>query len=143
MTHAPEFRIALFGFLTAFFWEMWQMPFYDIGGASMVARVRGCSIASVGDAGIMVFAYVVASWMTGTRLWLTQITLSRLLVYLGTGLAITVAIEHVALNVDFGWRYSELMPIEPIIGTGLVPLAMWVVVPLVTLWLARLPSLRI
>lgn len=142
MFNAPEFRIALFGLLTAFLWEMWQMPFYDAGGATMAARVQGCSLASIGDAGIMVFAYAMASWKAGRRLWLNDITPGTLLVYLGTGLAVTIAIEHIALNFAFGWRYSELMPLGPIIGTGLVPVAMWIVVPLATLWLARLPSLR-
>ena len=37
----------------------------------------------------------------------------------------------------WGWHYAPLMPREPLTGVGLVPIAMWIVVPLFTLWLSR------
>lgn len=136
----PEFRIALFGFLAAFVWEMWQMPFYDQSGLTFMDMVKGCSLGSLGDAGIMVLAYRVAASFAGSRHWLVTLPLRAILAYLATGLAITLAVEHVAISFEFGWRYGVLMPLDPLFGTGLVPVAMWIAVPLVTFWLARMPA---
>lgn len=56
-------------------------------------------------------------------------------IYLGTGLAVTIAAEYFALTIDWGWNYSELMPtVESI---GLVHIVMWIIVPILTLALAR------
>ncbi|RED16670.1 hypothetical protein [Parasphingopyxis lamellibrachiae] len=137
---APEFRIALFGSLAAFLWEMWQMPFYDQSGMTFMDMVKGCSLGSLGDAGIMVFAYRIAAWLARSRLWLITLPPRAIFAYVATGLAVTIIVEHVAINFDFGWRYSGLMPLDPLFGTGLVPIAMWVVVPLAALWLARMPG---
>ncbi|NNC72828.1 MAG: hypothetical protein HKN78_08115 [Sphingomonadaceae bacterium] len=141
MSKAPEVQIALFGFLAAFVWEMWQMPFYDQSGLTFMNMVKGCSLGSLGDAGIMVFAYKVAARVVGSPGWIAGPPRKAVLAYLATGLLITVVIEHIAINVGFGWRYSALMPREPVFGTGLVPIVMWIVVPLATLWLVRRPPL--
>lgn len=138
MPIAPELRIAIFGFLTAFVWEMWQMPFYAQSGREFLEIVKGCSLASLGDAGLMVLAYSVASRAANTRYWLLCITNTAVVVYLTTGLLITIGIEQFVIRTETGWQYGDLMPLEPIFGTGLVPLGMWIVVPLITLWLARL-----
>lgn len=139
MSITPEFRIGIFGFLTAFVWEMWQMPFYDQSGLSFMDMVRGCSLGSLGDAGLMIFAYYVAGRATNTRYWLLRPTKTAMTIYLAAGLSITFAIEQIAIRSEIGWEYGNLMPREPVFGTGLIPLLMWIVVPLVTLWLARLP----
>lgn len=61
--------------------------------------------------------------------------------YLLCGLGITVIIEAIATSVPtrwgWGWRYSELMPLVPGTKIGLVPILMWIVIPLITLWFAR------
>lgn len=136
---APEFRIAIFGFLTAFVWEMWQMPFYDQSGLNFTDMVKGCSLGSFGDAGLMVFAYYTAGKLAGTRHWLIRPRKTAIAVYLAAGLLITFGVEQMAIRSEIGWEYDKLMPREPLFGTGLVPLVMWIFVPLVTLWLARLP----
>ena len=35
------------------------------------------------------------------------------------------------------WAYSDLMPVVPVIDTGLSPLLQWIVVPLAGFWFAR------
>lgn len=131
----PETWIALHGFFAAFAWEMFQMPFFAMDHLSAWEVTKNCGIASVGDGGIMVFAYWTASRTAGNRLWLQTSTVAPIAVYLTTGLAITVAVESLALRSDWGWQYSELMP--RVAGVGLVPLAMWIVVPWVALRLAK------
>ena len=117
------------------------MPFYDVSSLTCWQRTLNCTRASFGDAGILVLAYSAASLRTGSTVWLYRDLGRGLPPYLLTGLAIAFAVEEVATRVPvgsgWGWRYSELMPIVPGTQTGLVPLAMWVIVPLATLWMAR------
>lgn len=137
----PEFHIAIFGFMTAFIWEFLQMPFFDVGQASHWERTMGCTQASFGDAGILLLAYSFVSLLQRNRFWMFNPKVWMLGVYLGTGLAITIVIEIFATQVprewDWGWRYSDLMPVIPFVDVGLVPIVMWIVIPLLTLWFAR------
>lgn len=134
---APESRIALLGFLVSFVWEMWQLPYYQTHNMELSQMVGNCTLASVADAGIMVFAYLVAGWRSGQRHWLASPTVKHFAFYLATGLIVTIIIEHIATAVPFGWRYGENMAVIPGIETGLVPVLMWIVVPLVTFGIAR------
>lgn len=131
----PETWIAIHGFLVSFAWEMFQMPFYAMDQLSAWEVTKSCGIASLGDAGIMVFAYWIATIANGDRWWLRDVRSRSLTVYLATGLSITIVVEHLALRSDWGWQYDDTMP--SILGIGLVPLAMWIVMPLVTMKLAE------
>ena len=53
------------------------------------------------------------------------------------GLLATIVVEMIVEGRAWGWHYAPLMPREPLTGVGLVPIAMWIVVPLFTLWLSR------
>jgi len=131
----PEIWLALQGFLVAFAWEMFQMPFYDMGQLSSWETTRSCAIASFGDAGIMVFSYTLGSLIGSDRHWINQQERASLAVYLLCGLVVTVAFEALALRSNWGWAYSQLMP--TIAGIGLVPVAMWIIVPMAALGFAK------
>ena len=137
----PEFHIAIFGFFTSFIWEILQMPFFDVGSASYWERTLGCTRATFGDVGILVLAYTAVSIITRNRNWLHSPKHWMISIYLLTGLGITVIIEAMATSVPrewgWGWRYSELMPLVPGTNIGLVPVLMWIFIPLITLWFAR------
>lgn len=130
----PETWLAIHGYLIAFLWEMLQMPFYAMGELSAWQITVNCSLASFGDAGIMVFAYLIASWAGNDRYWLRSLKLRPLIVFLATGQILTFVIEFIALRAPWGWNYSERMPV--LLGIGLIPLVMWTVVPLLALALA-------
>lgn len=131
----PETWIAINGFLLAFLWEMLQMPFYGMTGLSTWQAIKNCAFASFGDAGIMVFAYWAATRFAPHPLWLRQCRARPLAIYLSVGMVITVVVEHFAVKGDWGWTYSKLMP--TIANIGLVPILMWLIVPLATLGLTR------
>lgn len=133
----PALWIALFGIFIAFAWEMLQLPFYRSAGLSPAEAARRCGLASFGDAGIMVAAYLVASIGNRQCPWLTRFEAWRFAVYLATGLVITAFVEILAVGADWGWTYSESMPLLPGTDIGLVPMLMWIVVPSATLWFAR------
>jgi hypothetical protein len=132
----PWAALALFSGLTHFAWEMLQAPFYQgMAAAPHWPVVRICALASAGDVLLGLAAYAVVAAALRDRAWLFDPRGARIAGYLGVGLAITVALE--ALNVDVlrRWSYSPSMP--RVFGIGLAPLLQWIVVPLVVLWLAR------
>ena len=137
----PEVHIATFGFFTSFIWENLQMPFFDVGSAAYWQSTLGCTRATFGDVGILVLAYTAVSIITRNRNWLHSPKHWMISIYLLTGLGITVIIEAMATSVPrewgWGWRYSELMPLVPGTNIGLVPVLMWIFIPLITLWFAR------
>ena len=130
----PETWLAIHGYLIAFLWEMLQMPYYAMSHLSAWETTINCSLASLGDAGIMVFAYFVASWTVNDRHWLSSRNRKPVIAFLVTGLVITLVVEHFATGAAWGWRYSARMP--TLLGIGIVPIVMWIVVPLIALGLA-------
>lgn len=133
----PEIHLALFGFLFAFVWEMWQMPFYDMGDVSFAQVTGTCTLATVGDALLMVFAYSAVSLLARCRRWLLTPRDWMIVVYLLIGLAVTVLFEELATGANWGWAYSDRMPFVPGTRVAIVPLLMWMLVPLLALSLAR------
>lgn len=53
------------------------------------------------------------------------------------GLGLTVGFEYYYTNISLRWAYSELMPLVPPFGTGLLPLIQWAIIPPIVLWLSR------
>ena len=130
----PETWLAIHGYLIAFLWEMLQMPYYAMSHLSAWETTINCSLASLGDAGSMVFAYFVASWAVNDRYWLSSRIRKPVMVFLVTGLVITLVVEYFATSAAWGWKYSAKMP--TLLGIGMVPIVMWIVVPLIALGLA-------
>ncbi len=56
---------------------------------------------------------------------------------IGFDVAYTIFSEWLNIVVRETWAYSDLMPVAPVIGTGLSPLLQWVAVPWLALHLAR------
>lgn len=98
----PEIHLALFCFLFAFVWEMWQMPFYDVGDITVMEAVRTCTLATVGDAVLMVVSYSVVSLATRSRRWLLTPRVWMVALYLAVGLVVTVLFEELATAAAWG-----------------------------------------
>lgn len=137
----PEANIALFGVLLNFPWEMWQAPLYaGMAEASHLTALVRCSVAAIGDAAILVAAFWIASASARSRFWFRRLRSRALVLFVGAGLAISLLIEWIATSTTlpgWSWRYSGAMPIIPLIGAGLAPLAQWIVIPLMTIWFVR------
>lgn len=136
----PALNIALFALLLSLPWEFGQMWFY--AGAAEISHLRGiaiCMAATVGDAAIMLLAFAGVSISARSQDRVHAPQRSQVVAFLLMGLITTLAIEFVATRTDsdFGWRYAPSMPVTPVLSIGLVPLLMWVVVPLLTLWFVR------
>lgn len=129
-------------FLLHFAWEMWQVPFFVGMDSSPHAEVVWlCTRAALGDVGIALLALVPLLWQRHGIYHLFELRYSHCLVYVATGLLITVAFEYAATELLSRWEYKAAMPTLPVVGTGLMPLLQWLVLPPVAVLFSRYFSL--
>ncbi len=120
-----------------FSWEILQAPLYSsFYGVSHFAGILECAAATLGDVLIMVGALVIARAMAGPK-WNKQTIARGTYVFIAVGLLATIALEFINTEILARWTYGPDMPRVPILGTGLMPIAQWVVIPLVVLWYLR------
>jgi hypothetical protein len=135
---APELPIAFFGFLLNFVWEMWAVRFYaTIGEMRHAKAILVCTQAAFGDVVILLLAFWGTSVDAGSRGWILKPRWQEFIIYVGIGIAITMLMELLALEVWDRWSYAERMPRLPLLGTGLARLVQWVLLPVLVLGLAR------
>ena len=138
LLNLPEFNVAIFAFLLNFVWEFWQVPFFaDMATAPHWDAVKFCTRATLGDAGIALVAFWAVAAVAGSRAWVVRPTRGQILGFIAAGVAITVAFEWFATEVWDRWTYGEAMPIVPLLGTGLLPLLQWTVLPPIIIWFVR------
>jgi hypothetical protein len=136
--NAPELHISIFAFLLNFIWELVQMPlFRGFSEYPYYQVILHCTQATFGDVIISLVAFVGASLIARSRMWIISMSKSGLVTFLAIGLVITVAFELLATGPLNRWQYGELMPMIPFIGVGASPVAQWVVVPLLQLWFVK------
>lgn len=126
-------------FFLHFFWEMLQVPFYDgMTEARHWDVVWLCTRATIGDSNIAIGAYVIAALISRDWFWaVSSWRRTSLFVYLAVGLLVTILFEYWATGEGGRWNYSELMPVATWTGTGVLPLAQWVFLPLFTVWVVK------
>ncbi len=114
------------------------MPLYEVSAdASFISASLACIQASLGDAIMLLISYWVLSAFLHTREWIFQINPVRLGLFLIPGIAMTIVFELLAIGPLQRWTYGDLMPLLPIIKIGIVPIAQWIVLPPIALWLVR------
>ena len=137
---SPAFNIGIFALMLSLPWELGQMWLYT-GSAQMshLQGIRICMAATAGDAVIMLIAFGVVALAARSRAWVRAPTMRQISGFVAIGLVVTIAVEIVAARSNglFSWRYAPPMPVTPWFGVGLVPLLMWIVVPLLVLWFVR------
>ena len=132
----PWITVATAAFALHFTWEMLQAPLYvGMTGLRFGEGTRICAVASLGDVVLALTAYGAVAAFAGRRAWLLRPTPGNIAAYLVLGLAVTAAIELLAVYRIGRWSYGPAMP--RVAGIGLAPLLQWVVVPVLTLWVAR------
>jgi hypothetical protein len=125
-------------------WEFAQMPLYTLW---QTGSPRDIAIAALHCAGtdvlIAAAALVTALVLSRATEWPQRRFGAVAAVTLTFGVGYTVLSEYVNTVVRSAWAYSDRMPTVPWLGTGLAPLAQWIVVPgLALAWLRHaLPGL--
>ena len=118
-------------------WEVVQLPLYTIWttgtGKQRAFAVLHCT---VGDAMIAGLSLLVALAVFARRTWPSTGVLRVYVASLTLGVLYTIYSEWLNTSVRGNWTYSGLMPVVPVIGTGLTPLLQWFVIPTVALWIA-------
>jgi hypothetical protein len=139
-SYSPEFNIAIFALLLNLPWEFLQVPFFsEMPSTEHWNGVKTCVRATAGDAAIMLLAYWMVAVAWRDRHWLRRPRAGHLFLFLADGVAITIAIERLALAGAWigSWSYSERMLIIPVLEVGFSPVLQWLVLPPLVLWFAR------
>jgi hypothetical protein len=109
-------------------WEMLQMPFYEQMAFTDVGSYLMCLKASFGDANIVIAIYGLGLLLFRRWRWPLGMNLWKVLYLVAIGGTVAVLIEHFALRAD-RWSYSSLMPLLPLLGTGLIPFLQLIILP--------------
>ena len=138
MVNTPEFNVVMFSLLLNLAWEIWQVPFFH----GMAAQphwlgVKACTQATFGDAGIALAAFWVTALIARSRTWILRPSRPDIAIFVGVGLVATIAFETLATGALERWAYSDAMPRLPVVGTGLLPVIQWLVIPPLVVWFVR------
>lgn len=133
----PEVNVFAFAFLLNLPWELLQVPFFSaLPESSHWSGIVQCGRAALGDALITVSAYAAVAARHG-RHWIFEVTLKRIGVFVALGLVVTIIIEAVSTGPLRRWTYADSMPTLPMLGTGLLPILQWVMLPPLVVWTVR------
>jgi hypothetical protein len=129
-------RYLLFVTGANFLWEAAQLPLYTIWREGSL-REKAVAVAHCtgGDVLIAVASLVLALVIAGSGWPGTAAARYRVgAMALVIGVGYTVFSEWLNVVVRASWAYSDLMPVVPLLGLGLSPLAQWIVIPLAGFW---------
>lgn len=134
----PELNLAIFSFLLNFVWEMWQIPFF----AAMPSEphwvgVAMCTRATFGDVAISLVAFWCVAAFPRSRWWIINSSPAQVVGFVAVGVVITIILEALATGPSARWSYAPSMPTLPVLGTGILPLFQWILVPPLTIWFVR------
>jgi len=137
LTEVPEVNLFFFAFLLHFVWELLQIPWFEgMADAPHQVATWMCTRATFGDAVITVVSFWAVAVLQG-RTWISRPTLLNVAAFAGAGVAITVVLEILSTKVWSRWAYSEAMPVIPVIDVGVIPIAQWLILPPLVLWIVR------
>ena len=114
-------------------WETVQLPLYTIWTSGtrgeLVFSVIHCTAGDV----------MIAAACLGISALLIGRDAERVAaIAIPMGIAYTMFSEWLNVDIRGTWAYAPAMPILPIFGTGLAPLAQWVLVPVLSfIWVRR------
>lgn len=117
-------------------WEIAQLPLYTLWSEPLAKRAFALLHCTLGDAMIAGLSLMVALALFAPPSWPSEGARRIFVVTLLLGIAYTIFSEWLNVSVRGSWAYSELMPVIPIMGTGLTPLLQWLLIPAVAQWLA-------
>lgn len=109
-------------------WEVVQTPLYK-GMDDFSRMLWHCFPASLGDGLLVLLIFGVGWLLTGQQEWFINPGGRGYTIMLASGLVIAVAVEWVAVQIAGQWDYSDRMPIIPLLGIGLAPVAQMLLLP--------------
>ena len=114
------------------------MPFFrGMADQPHWVGVKACTLATLGDAGIALTAFWVTAIFAKDRSWVLWPSRLNIAIFVSVGVAATILLETLAIDVFDRWAYGNNMPRLPVLGTGLLPIVQWMVIPLLVIWFVR------
>ena len=111
-------------------WEILQLPLYVIWTTETGREITFAIIhCVVGDLIVATLSLVAALLLFGSPAWPSQWLMPTMVATLVMGMGYAVYSEWVNTVFRKAWAYAELMPVVPLLGTGVSPLMQWFVVP--------------
>jgi hypothetical protein len=134
----PEVDLLVLSFLGHFAWEILQAPlFASLSDTDHFVGIAICLRATFGDLAIALAAFWCAAFVGKGRGWIANKNTPAIAVFFAIGLLATVGLEYLNTEVTGRWAYDGVMPLLPVLGTGLSPILQWVVIPMLVLWYMR------
>ena len=119
-------------------WEAAHLPLYTIWRTGTPGEKAFAVVhCTGGDLLIALACLALAIVLVGEPAWPARAHRRVAALTIGFGAAYTVLSEWMNVVARQTWACSDLMPIVPVIGTGLSPLLQWVAVPLLAPHFAR------
>ena len=125
-------------------WETAQAPLYTVWHTGAAREVVQAIVhCTLGDILIATVTLVAALIAIGSPAWPDQRFGQVLTATVIFAAGYTVYSEYVNTVVRHSWSYTSWMPTLPWLGTGVAPLAQWMVVPATALaWAGRVVPVR-
>jgi hypothetical protein len=119
-------------------WEVAQLPLYTLWSEARPGEIAWAVLhCTVGDGIIGIATLGAAVLLTTSWGWPAQ-GFGRVAVAMtALGVATTVALEWLNVELWRNWAYAAAMPLVPPLGTGLSPLLQWLLLPPLCLLTAR------
>ncbi len=137
IVESPATNVFAFAFLLNLPWELLQVPFFSaLPESSHWGGIVQCGRAALGDAVITVSAFAMVAARHG-RHWIRELTFKRVAIFVVLGLVVTVIIEALSTGPLGRWTYADSMPTLPLLGTGVLPIVQWVLLPPLVVWTVR------
>ena len=119
-------------------WEFAHLPLYTIWTEGRAGEIVFAAVhCAAGDLLIATSALVLALIAFGRpdrpARGFAPVATDAILI----GLGYTVFSEWLNTEIRRSWAYAELMPVLPFLGTGLSPLAQWIIIASAAFWWAR------
>jgi hypothetical protein len=131
-------RYAIALALSNLVWEFAQLPLYTIWQDGNLGEIVFAAVhCTGGDLVIAIAALLGALAIAGDRRWPQARFRLVGAIAIGGGLAYAIFSEWLNTEIRGSWAYTEWMPTLPLIGSGVAPLAQWLLVPPFALWWAR------
>jgi len=140
----PGWLIAIRRYLIAIMggnlvWETAQMPLYTLWHSGTPREIAQAIIhCTLGDIVFATVALIAALVAAASPAWPHERAGPVITVMVALGIGYTIYSEYLNTVVRGAWTYSEWMPTVPWLGTGLSPLAQWLIIPTMALvWAGR------
>ncbi len=133
-------RYLLFTAAANFAWEIGQLPLYTIWTNGTFGEIAFAVLhCTGGDVMIAAFSILGGLLVFGSGRWPFERYAAVAASSVVIAVAFTVYSEWRNVEVLGNWSYSEWMPTLPLVGTGLSPLAQWIVIPIAAFrWAGRM-----